>query len=210
MARLGKLLSPHGPALLVMAMLVTFNGVAAADPTLVGTTTDPTGIKGLLVGGQLYDVTFSTKSYDSLFTGAAPPPTFLNSPNVFLTETALSSFFGSSHVTSLGGGACGGTTSCAVFVPSGVVSVSGTVTTNGAFTAFGQHGSANGAGDPGLDVTKSVGKNTVATTGTYYEYAVFTPRAAHVPAPDMLGVTAVALVAIALARRRREMHKTNC
>jgi hypothetical protein len=126
-----------------------------------------------------------------------------------LTAPALSGFFNSAGVTALGGGACGSAVPCAVFTPSATVTngATGQVTTNGAFATGGQNGWINGAGDPGLDVSKPVGSNTVST-GTYYEYAVFAPSTAHVPAPDMLGLTAIGLAAIVLVRSwRRRLNK---
>ena len=52
--------------LLVLA-LIGFSGYAMAQ-TLIGTTTDPKGIDGLVVDGTTYNVTFSTTTYDSPFT----------------------------------------------------------------------------------------------------------------------------------------------
>jgi len=47
-------------------------GVAlAAAPTLVGTPTNASGIDGIVVDDATYDVTFSTSSFDSTFTGRA-------------------------------------------------------------------------------------------------------------------------------------------
>jgi hypothetical protein len=40
----------------------------AAAQTLVGTTTDPLGLDGLVVDGTTYNVTFSTTTFDSPFT----------------------------------------------------------------------------------------------------------------------------------------------
>ena len=50
--------------LLVFA-LISANAMAQ---TLVGTTTNPTGVDGLLIDGVTYNVTFSTTTYDSPFT----------------------------------------------------------------------------------------------------------------------------------------------
>lgn len=186
---------------LAAIVLMAASQVAAADPTLVGTTTDATGINGLMVAGQAYDVTFSHGSYDTLFTGTAPPPAFLNSPNVFLTEAPLNHFFTSSGVTGFLGSACGLTDSCAVFVPLGTyTNAFGTVFVNGAGTSGGKDGWVNFAGAP---ITAS----QPASGG--FLYGVFTRETAHVPAPDMLGLTALALAGIALARRWRELNKAN-
>jgi len=42
-------------------------GAALAAPTLVGTTTNASGIDGVVVDSVTYDVTFSTSSFDSTF-----------------------------------------------------------------------------------------------------------------------------------------------
>ena len=48
--------------------LLAASGTALAAPTLVGTTTNASGIDGVVVGPITYDVTFSTSSFDSTFT----------------------------------------------------------------------------------------------------------------------------------------------
>ena len=49
--------------------LIGVSGSAMADPTLLGTTTDPTGVNGVVVDGTTYNVTFSSTTFDSpLFT----------------------------------------------------------------------------------------------------------------------------------------------
>ncbi len=53
---------PVGIAMLALC------GTGMAAPTLVGTTTDPSGINGLVVDGITYNVTFSTTTFDSPFT----------------------------------------------------------------------------------------------------------------------------------------------
>ena len=50
-----------------------FLSSANATPTLVGTTTNPTGINGLVVDGTIYDVTFSVTTLNSPFTFNVPP-----------------------------------------------------------------------------------------------------------------------------------------
>ena len=54
-------------------LLVSVSGAAFAapvspPPTLVGTTTNASGIDGVVVGNFVYDVSFSTSSFDSPFT----------------------------------------------------------------------------------------------------------------------------------------------
>jgi hypothetical protein len=61
----------------------------------------------LIINGVSYDVTLSTNSYDALFTGAAPPPTFAANPaNAFLAENPLSDALIALGVTGLGGIPC--------------------------------------------------------------------------------------------------------
>jgi len=63
-------------------------GPSYADPILVGTTTDATGIDGLVVDGTTYDVTFIFSSYDSVY--ATTPPTFFgNGPGAADASSAL-------------------------------------------------------------------------------------------------------------------------
>ncbi len=61
--------------LAVVAALAAVTTHAGATPSLQGTTTNPTGFDGLLVDGTLYDVTFSSGSYNSTYSS---PATFLN------------------------------------------------------------------------------------------------------------------------------------
>jgi hypothetical protein len=60
-------------ALIVIGAMVG-PGLSYAD-TLVGTTTDATGIDGLVVDGVTYDVTFENAAYNTVY--ATTPPTFL-------------------------------------------------------------------------------------------------------------------------------------
>jgi hypothetical protein len=61
--------------LVVMGATNAFLTTEANAETLVGTTSDPTGINGLVVDGTTYNVTFVNGSYTSVYSGAAP--TFL-------------------------------------------------------------------------------------------------------------------------------------
>jgi hypothetical protein len=56
------------PILGLLALLCVGVDDHAIAATLVGTTTDPTGLNGLVVDGTTYNVTFSTNSYQSPFT----------------------------------------------------------------------------------------------------------------------------------------------
>jgi hypothetical protein len=50
-------------------------GAGLAAPTLVGTTTNASGIDGVVVDSVTYDVTFSTSSFDSTFSTASSAAT---------------------------------------------------------------------------------------------------------------------------------------
>jgi hypothetical protein len=69
---------------------VSANAVAQ---TMVGTTTDASGVDGVVVGSVTYDVTFSTSSFDSTFDtllGAGPPSVALAADLNALSVTGLS------------------------------------------------------------------------------------------------------------------------
>ncbi len=154
----------------------------AAAATLVGTPVNPTGILGLVVDGVSYDVRFSTKSYNDLFTGAAPPPIFATNPTgAFDSEVPLSDFLNSNGVSGLDGVPCAlRTAPCTVFVPiSTYTSVFGQVTSNGAFAIWSGSGWISGAGDPGLEVNAPGGYSVCFPNGCnyYLVYAVFRPAA---------------------------------
>jgi hypothetical protein len=58
---------------LLAVALSGVTGSAIAEPTLLGTTTNPTGVNGVVVDGTSYNVTFSTTTFDSpLFTQFTP------------------------------------------------------------------------------------------------------------------------------------------
>ena len=59
---------------------------AAKAATLVGTTSDATGIDGLVVDGVTYNVTFVNASFNSVY--AFTPPTSLGNPPTFLGNQA--------------------------------------------------------------------------------------------------------------------------
>jgi hypothetical protein len=54
---------------LLAAALMGVSGVVLASPVLVGTTTDPTGIDGLVVDGTTYNVAFSTTTFNTFTVG---------------------------------------------------------------------------------------------------------------------------------------------
>jgi hypothetical protein len=58
---------------LLALALIGVSAVASAAPVLLGSTTDPTGIDGLLVDGTTYNVTFSTTTLNPLFSFGVSP-----------------------------------------------------------------------------------------------------------------------------------------
>jgi hypothetical protein len=88
--------------LLGLMALVTLLGMSQAGAeTLVGTTTDATGIDGLVVGSLTYNVTFENASYDTVYPSA---PTFLgNSSGAEDAASAIESALNSLGVTALTG-----------------------------------------------------------------------------------------------------------
>ena len=190
----------------VLAVLVAFVLIDAANaaPVLIGTPSDPTGITGLVVGGNTYDVTFSLQSYASLFTGTAPPPIFESDPALaVLAEPALSNFFDSAGITGLSGNSCATLGfPCVVFVPTTPFGN----TSNGTFIEFSGAGNwINGAGDPGLNVASPAGPSVCFENGcTYFiEYAVFKPVAVGVPEPATLGLMILGGAALVFLHRTR-------
>jgi hypothetical protein len=55
---------------LVASLTISLSSPANAVPILLGTTTNPTGINGLVVNGTTYDVTFSTTTLNSFTQGS--------------------------------------------------------------------------------------------------------------------------------------------
>jgi hypothetical protein len=88
----------------VLALSVSF-GLTVAGPayavTLVGTTTNASGIDGVVIDSVTYDVTFVRDSYNNVY--ASTPPTFLNSAGVTDATTALISALNVLKVTQLVG-----------------------------------------------------------------------------------------------------------
>lgn len=190
----------------VLAVLVASTVIDAANaaPVLIGTPTDPTGITGLVVGGNTYDVTFSLQSYDALFTGTAPPPIFESDLALaVLAEPALSNFFNSAGITGLGGNSCASLGfPCVVFVPTTPFGD----TSNGTLIEFSRPGDwINGAGDPGLNVASPAGPTACFEGGcTYFvEYAVFKPAAVGVPEPAALGLMILSGLGLGFAHRKQ-------
>lgn len=156
--------------------LAVYLGQASAA-TLIGTTLNPIGFTGLIINGVSYDVTFSTNSYDALFTGAAPPPIFAANPeNAFLAERPLNDALRAAGVTGLGGVPCASRQeNCLIFIPTTpFTSTFGQVTSNGAGAIWTVSQWGNLAGDPGLLLTAPGGDAVCFPNGCdyFFEYAV--------------------------------------
>jgi hypothetical protein len=95
MKRNGEIVMKSKALGLLAATLMGVSGAVGAAPVLVGTTTDPTGIDGLVVDGTTYDVAFSTTTLNTFTYG-----TVLSGDASNALASALNTF----GVTSLGGG----------------------------------------------------------------------------------------------------------
>lgn len=161
-----------------------------ATPTLVGTTTDPTGIDGLVVGTTTYNVTFSITSFDSPFTygtsasiaAAADLGTALNSLGV--TELA------STAPTNDG---------------SLILGVDNSSGSNDETVCDAPCTSPNWSSASGSLPLAILGGNLAGFTNsmTYIEAADFAAVGANVPEPGTLSLFGLGLAGFALARRRR-------
>ena len=79
-------------AVAILGCSALISGNANATPTLVGTTTNPTGINGLIVDGTIYNVTFSTTTLNTFTPGTTlsiDAGTALASALTTLSVTAL-------------------------------------------------------------------------------------------------------------------------
>lgn len=87
------------------AIVITFScSNVWADFALQGTTTDPSGITGLVVDGTTYNVSFLTGTYDSVYTS---PPTFLgNATGATDASVGLASALNTLGVVGLLGNDC--------------------------------------------------------------------------------------------------------
>jgi hypothetical protein len=189
-----------------------------ASAGLVGTTTNPTGVTGLVVDGNTYDVTFSTDFFLNVFpTG----PQFNDWIPATDAATALAAALNGYGVTALGGHDCdilsnpdhqGG---CGVLIPFPTVPDWQISTgTAGWFywqgdpsftppipphsdTQFGQAWTYINIANPAL------GMNALGNTNWYLEWASFTLTAEAAPEPVSLLLLGTGLSVMGLAARRR-------
>jgi hypothetical protein len=176
--------------------LLALSGAVMSAPTLVGTTTDPTAINGLVVDGVTYNVKFSTTNFDSPFTSSTSAS--LDAAN------AVAAVFSTAGVTELGGTALSPFGFYVAYVDNG-------------FDAFGvsegtqcEVGSVGGACsmshwvfDGGSSLP--LGAFTPIPGLPPFGYAVaanFTPVSSGLAEPATLALFSVGLVGIGFYRRR--------
>jgi len=169
-----------------------------ANPVLQGTTTNPTGFIGLEVDETIYNVTFTTQSYDAAF--ASISPTFLgNESGARDAAFALVSALNAADVTELGDYSFPIWNSVGnynVYVPSEFYQI-GVFSTYSASTseALGYWQPLEGGGVSGQPGGLS-GQE-------YNTFAIFSVQA--VPEPSTIMLMAAGLAALALAHKKRSV-----
>ncbi len=169
---------------------------ASANPVLVGTTDNATGVTGLLVDGHLYDATFIADTYANVFATTAP---------IFGNDTAtaadalvaLTNALNALGVTTITGPSAGGIQ--ALVIPDSAVS--GGIY-NAQQTLFGYAGSYWSAYP-----SPSNSNSAVSATLTYGHNDIVVLTAESVPEPGSLALLATGCAAWGFwGQRRRRAH----
>jgi hypothetical protein len=190
-----------------------------ASAGLVGTTTDPTGVTGLVVGSNIYDVTFSVDYFDNVYPSGPQFSSFGAAGNV---STALANFLNSAGVTGLGGFDCatlanvdhqGG---CSIMFPYPTVAGWQISTVNASWFYWQGDPSAVPPLPPFSDTqfnqsytyinlaNPQAGVNAFGNNFTYAEWASVTLTGTVAPEPASTFLFAAGLGLVSLARRRRK------
>ena len=207
------------PAVLTV-LFVAGTVPATASVALVGTTTNPTGVTGLVTGGNTYNVTFTTDFFDNVFpTG----PQFSTWIDASTAAVDLGSALNALGVTGLGGFSCSTLSNvdhkggCSVMIPWLPAPTDGWLieTANASWfywpadnsftppipahsdTQFSESWTYINTPNP------SLGMNALGDTNFYMEWAVFDPSPSSVPEPASLGLLGTGLGLIALGARRK-------